>query len=92
MLHPFYRYKGIIAVKGFDEKFVFQGVHMLFDGDFMGQWKEGEKRESKFVFIGKGLDREELTEGFRKCTETFSIIPGMSSARVNTTTGIADAA
>jgi len=62
-----YRYKGILSVIGFDRKFVFQGVHEMFDGDFMEEWKEGEKRISKFVFIGKDLKREELEEGFRKC-------------------------
>merc|ERR1719445_2401264 len=25
-----YRYKGVIAVKGYEEKYIFQGVHMLF--------------------------------------------------------------
>ena len=29
-----FRYKGVLAVKGIDEKYVFQGVHMLFGGDF----------------------------------------------------------
>ena len=29
-----YRYKGVISVKGMDKRFVFQGVHMLFGGDF----------------------------------------------------------
>ncbi|CAD7955834.1 unnamed protein product [Amoebophrya sp. A120] len=63
-----YRYKGILSVKGFDQKFVFQGVHMLFDGDFQGEWAEdNESRVSKFVFIGKNLKREELEAGFRKC-------------------------
>lgn len=65
--HDLYRYKGIISVKGYEQKFVFQGVHQLFDGDFMGEWKEGEKRVSKFVFIGKKLDRQELEDGFKKC-------------------------
>ena len=40
-----FRYKGVLAVKGTDEKFVFQGVHMLFGGDFsrdIGLWKEGK--------------------------------------------------
>jgi len=54
-------------VKGFDEKFVFHGVHMLFDGNFMGEWAEGQERVSKFVFIGKDLDRQELEAGFRAC-------------------------
>ncbi|CAD7926928.1 unnamed protein product [Amoebophrya sp. A25] len=41
---------------------------MLFDGDFQGEWaEERNKRESKFVFIGKNLKREELEKGFRDC-------------------------
>ena len=28
-----FRYKGILAVKGMEEKFVFQGVHMIFSGE-----------------------------------------------------------
>ena len=42
-----FRYKGVLAVKGMDKKFVFQGVHMLFGGNFseeIGLWKEGKKR------------------------------------------------
>ena len=65
-----FRYKGVLAVKGIDEKYVFQGVHMLFGGDFsrdIGLWKEGETRECRFVFIGKDLDHEELQKGLREC-------------------------
>jgi G3E family GTPase len=49
-----YRYKGVLAVKGKAEKFVFQGVHMLLSGAFVetALWQPGEKRRSKFVFIG----------------------------------------
>eukprot|EP00903_Cladosiphon_okamuranus_P018898 g17381.t1 len=32
-----FRYKGVLAVKGHDEKFVFQGVHMLFSGGFASE-------------------------------------------------------
>ena len=62
-----YRYKGVMAVKGKKEKFVFQGVGMLFAGSFEGSWKAGEKRESRFVFIGKNLDVEFLKIGFKAC-------------------------
>lgn len=63
-----YRYKGVIAVKGKDKKFIFQGVGMLFTGDF-GEisWKKGEKRENRFVFIGKNLDHSFYREGFMSC-------------------------
>jgi hypothetical protein len=53
-----------------DEKYVFQGVHMLFSGDFnkdIGLWKEDEVRECRFVFIGRGLDHQALQEGLQDC-------------------------
>lgn len=41
---------------------------MLFSGNFSDvEWKEGEKRESRFVFIGKNLDHEFYREGFMAC-------------------------
>ena len=65
-----FRYKGVLAVKGMEQKFVFQGVHMLFGGDFsedIGLWKEGETRECRFVFIGRNLDHKALQEGLMDC-------------------------
>ena len=62
-----YRYKGVLAVKGMDQKFVFQGVGMLFTGGFEGKWKKNETRISRFVFIGKNLDAEFLKIGFDAC-------------------------
>jgi len=65
-----FRYKGVLAVKGMDKKFVFQGVHMLFGGGFspeVAPWKEGETRECRFVFIGRNLDHEELQQGLMDC-------------------------
>ena len=65
-----FRYKGVLSVKGMDEKFVFQGVHMLFSGDYskeIGLWKEGETRECRFVFIGRDLDHKALQDGLMEC-------------------------
>ena len=62
-----YRMKGILNVKGRDHRFVFQGVHMLFDGKADRAWKAGEVRNNQLVFIGKDLDRAALTKGFRSC-------------------------
>ena len=65
-----FRYKGVLSVKGMDEKFVFQGVHMLFSGNFsqeVAPWRKGEKRESRFVFIGRNLDHKMLEQGFLDC-------------------------
>ena len=43
---------------------------MLFGGNFseeIGLWKEGEKRECRFVFIGRNLDHEALEKGLMDC-------------------------
>merc|ERR1719203_1788344 len=42
---------------------------MLFNGDFsdFNTWGPDEKRESRFVFIGKKLDKEELLKGLESC-------------------------
>jgi len=65
-----FRTKGIMAVKGVKEKFVFQAVHMAFKGSSQRSWSEGEERVCKLTFIGKNLNRQELEEGFRKCMAT----------------------
>lgn len=63
-----YRYKGLLAVAGTKKKFVFQGVGMLFSGAFSTQeWKDGEKKECRFVFIGKNLDKDFLKDGLMSC-------------------------
>jgi G3E family GTPase len=67
-----YRYKGIVAVKGFEKKFIFQGVGMLFNGQFSDQsWTiPEEERESVFVFIGKNLDHDWLRDCFKACLQS----------------------
>jgi len=62
-----YRMKGVLTVKGSAKRLVFQGVHMLFDAKFDCEWKSGEPRTNTLVFIGKNLNRTELTEDFRSC-------------------------
>ncbi len=61
-----YRMKGVLSVKGTDKRLVFQGVHMLFDAKFDRPW-DGAERVNTLVFIGKNLDRTQLTDGFRTC-------------------------
>ncbi|MBM3983098.1 MAG: GTP-binding protein [Planctomycetes bacterium] len=61
-----YRMKGVLAIKGDKNRFVFQGVHMLFDGREDRPWGM-EPRANKLIFIGRNLNRAELTEGFRSC-------------------------
>ena len=61
------RLKGIIAFDNDPDRYVVQGVHMIIEGDHQRAWREGEKRESRLVFIGRNLDREELSAGFAAC-------------------------
>merc|ERR1711988_2096398 len=62
-----FRSKGVLAVKGLKQKFVYQAIHMLFANSQEGAWEPGEEKRCKMVFIGKNLNREELTSGFMKC-------------------------
>ncbi len=68
-----FRSKGVLNIAGSDERFVFQGVHMLFDAKPDRKWKEGEKRRNQVIFIGRNLDREELTNSFKKCIAKKSL-------------------
>jgi G3E family GTPase len=61
------RCKGILSFKDDDERFAFQGVHMILDGDHQRPWGEGEKRESRIVFIGRNLPRQKIEAGFQGC-------------------------
>ena len=61
------RCKGILSFKDDPERFVFQGVHMILDGDHQRAWKDGEKRESRAVFIGRKLPEEKIRTGFESC-------------------------
>jgi G3E family GTPase len=61
-----FRMKGIISFEGDDCRFVFQGVHMLFDGRPDRPWGQ-DPRRNQLIFIGRNLDREQLNEDFRKC-------------------------
>jgi len=62
-----YRMKGVLSIAYADKRFVYQAVHMIFNGDFTDAWEEDEERESKLVFIGKNLNREELKASFAAC-------------------------
>ncbi len=61
------RAKGILDVKGRNERLAFQAVHMMMEGDFQRAWSPDEKRVSRIVFIGRELDRAELKRGFETC-------------------------
>jgi len=59
--------KGILNIQGEEQRFVFQGVHMLFDGRPDRLWKPEEVRKNELIFIGRNLDSTQLKEDFRAC-------------------------
>ncbi len=61
------RSKGILSFKDDPQRFVFQGVHMILDGDHQRDWNVGEKRESRIVFIGRELPEGMIRKGFDEC-------------------------
>ncbi|KAK6267694.1 hypothetical protein QUC31_011854 [Theobroma cacao] len=62
-----YRMKGLLSVQGMNERFVFQGVHDIFQGSPDRLWGPDEPRVNKIVFIGKNLNAQELESGFKAC-------------------------
>ena len=61
------RSKGILNFAGTDDRYVFQGVHMLMDASPMGIWPKDKPRSTRVVFIGRNLDNMGLKEGFEGC-------------------------
>ncbi|MDI4665953.1 GTP-binding protein [Xanthobacter autotrophicus] len=61
------RSKGILSFANDPDRFVFQGVHMILDGDHQRPWRGDEKRVSRIVFIGRKLDAKALEDGFLSC-------------------------
>ena len=62
-----FRTKGILNIAGDNKRFVFQGVHMVFDGRPDRPWKATETPKNELVFIGRNLNENQLREDFRRC-------------------------
>jgi len=62
-----FRTKGILNIAGEDRRFVFQGVHMLFDGRPDRPWKANETPKNELVFIGRNLNESQLKADFHQC-------------------------
>ncbi len=62
-----FRMKGILNLAGDDCRYVFQGVHMLFDGKRDRPWKSDAERKNELVFIGRNLDAAALKTKFQEC-------------------------
>ena len=61
-----FRMKGFISIAGESDRFVFQGVHMLFDGQPDRPWGD-EPRRNQLIFIGRNLDEQHMRQGFEAC-------------------------
>ena len=61
-----FRMKGVIHLRGEERRYVFHGVHMMFDGRLERPWGNAT-RGSTLVFIGRNLDRQELEAGLESC-------------------------
>jgi len=59
------RMKGVLSFRGENRRYVFHGVHMVFDGRLERPWSGA--RRNRLVFIGRNLDRRELEAGFESC-------------------------
>ena len=69
------RLKGILDVHGESRRLVVQGVHMLLEGELQREWRPGELRSSRLVFIGRALDRAALQAGFERCAAPGQAAP-----------------
>jgi G3E family GTPase len=65
------RLKGILEMAGDDRRYIIQGVHMMLEGDYQGNWGPNTPRQSRFVLIGRGLEgqalKSEIRTGFLAC-------------------------
>lgn len=60
------RMKGVLNFKDEPRRYVFHGVHMIFDGQLERPWGAAARR-NRLVFIGRKLERTELEAGFESC-------------------------
>ena len=61
-----FRMKGVLNLTGEERRYVFHGVHMMFDGKLERPWGK-LPRHNSLVFIGRKLDRKEIEAGFESC-------------------------
>ncbi len=61
-----FRAKGVLNLPDTDQRYIFQSVYMMFDGEHDRPWGDSE-RQNRIVFIGRNLDSEKLKQGFQNC-------------------------
>ena len=60
------RWKGVLAIAGNDRRVALQGVHRIFEIHDLDRW-ESPHRDSRAVFIGNNLDRDQLARRLQRC-------------------------
>ena len=81
------RSKGILSFSDDDDRYVFQGVHMMLEGDHQRAWKKGEPRQSRLVFIGRELPEQIDSRRFRELYHHVmtAFDPGESASIISVT-------
>jgi G3E family GTPase len=62
-----FRMKGILAVWGDPDRFIFQGVQTELECRPGSAWADGEERANRLVLIGRKLDEERIRRAFAEC-------------------------
>jgi len=73
-----FRLKGIIDIAGDHRRYVLQGVHRIVEFKPVDPWGR-TARSSKFVFIGRGLERGALLQALRDCLAPAEQLAGCAS-------------
>lgn len=60
------RYKGILAIKGNDQRLIVQGIHKVVGFDYGSPWKTPSERISRLVIISRTLPFNKLNQDFLK--------------------------
>ncbi|WP_085247240.1 CobW family GTP-binding protein [Gilliamella mensalis] len=60
------RYKGVLAIKGNDQRLIVQGVHKVVGFDYGSSWQNLSERISRLVIISRKLPFDELNQLFLK--------------------------
>jgi G3E family GTPase len=70
------RWKGVLAIEGSSYRTALQGVHAIFEMHPLDAW-DGPHRDSRVVFIGRGLDRNALAAKLEACRTEVPVTEGI---------------
>ncbi len=61
------RSKGILAFHDDEDRYIFQGVHMMLEVTTSGNGRRASRARNRLVFIGRELPEEAIRKGFQSC-------------------------